>query len=438
MNKSKITNKEFLKLTIPLILSTITQPLLGAVDTAVVGHLDDPRFIGGVSVGAVIFSTIYWIFGFLRVTTTSLSAKAFGANSREESGVAFFRPLLIAVLIGFIFIIFQNPIFNGFMRVLAPGEEIIKYTYEYYRVLIYGAPFVLINYTILGWLMGRRLLKESLSTQIGGNLLNITLDFFFVFYLGYEVMGVAVATLISQIVTTLAGVYFISKRNDFDKKLLTREKLYNKKAIISMVSSNMNFMIRTICLLIQANIFTATSASFGPIVLAGNSILLQITYFMSYTFDGLANSASIYSGRALGSQDRKMLDDTYKITSKFIGIFALIMFILNSIFLEDLIGVFTNITAVRQSAVDHRIWLYIFPIVAGFGLSIYGIFTGTMSITSVRNSTVMALILYLAVWKISIPILGNNGVWLSMLVFYLGRSIFFLPMKKRIYENFMT
>ena len=196
MTNNNITNKMFLSLMIPFILSTITQPLLGAADMAVIGKLNNTNFISGVSIGTLIFNTIYWIFGFLRVSTTAYSAQSSHYTNKKDISDVFFRPLLIAFIISFIMIISQNLIFESSMKFINPDINIQKVAYTYFKILIWGAPFVLTNYVLLGWLMGLGNVKSSMTMQISGNLLNILLDILFVIFLDYKVEGVAYATLI--------------------------------------------------------------------------------------------------------------------------------------------------------------------------------------------------------------------------------------------------
>ena len=187
MNNNNITHKMFLSLMIPFILSTITQPLLGAADIAVVGKLNNVNYISGVSIGTLIFNTIYWIFGFLRVSTTAFSAQSSHYSDKKRVSDIFFRPIMIALFISLIMVIFQNIIFESSMKFIKPELEIEKAAITYFKILIWGAPFVLTNYVLLGWLMGLGNIKASMTMQISGNLLNIILDIIFVTVFNFKV-----------------------------------------------------------------------------------------------------------------------------------------------------------------------------------------------------------------------------------------------------------
>lgn len=232
MNNNNITHKMFLSLMIPFILSTITQPLLGAADIAVVGKLNNVNYISGVSIGTLIFNTIYWIFGFLRVSTTAFSAQSSHYSDKKRVSDIFFRPIMIALFISLIMVIFQNIIFESSMKFIKPELEIEKAAITYFKILIWGAPFVLTNYVLLGWLMGLGNIKASMTMQISGNLLNIILDIIFVTVFNFKVEGIAYATLISQIFSTFLGVYFIFPYTYH--KYIDLKSIINKKELISI------------------------------------------------------------------------------------------------------------------------------------------------------------------------------------------------------------
>lgn len=293
MTKSNISHKMFLNLMIPFVLSTITQPLLGAADIAVVGKLNDMSYISGVSIGTLIFNTIYWIFGFLRVSTTAFSAQSSHYKDKKSISDIFFRPILIALIISLNIIVFQDIIFESFIKFIQPEIEIQKNSDIYFKILIWGAPFVLTNYVLLGWLMGLGNIKFSMIMQISGNVLNIVLDIIFVIFLGLKVEGVAYATLISQIFSFCLGVYFILPYSYH--KYLNLKSIINKKELINIFCVNRDLMIRTICLVLHNNLFTMASSNLGGEILAANTVLFQIMSIISYTFDGIANTASVFS-----------------------------------------------------------------------------------------------------------------------------------------------
>jgi multidrug resistance protein, MATE family len=205
--KNACSHKEYLHLAIPLVISGISTPLLGAVDTAVVGRLPDPASIGGVAIGAVIFNTMYWLLGFLRVSTSGFTSQTEGLKDQKEVLLSFFRPMMMAALFGVLFLLFQVPILQISLNILGGNEEVSDIAASYFSIRIWGAPFVLLSYVMIGWLIGMGKVRLALATQILMNGLNILLDFIFVLGFGMGVVGVAFATLISEV--TMAELHFI-------------------------------------------------------------------------------------------------------------------------------------------------------------------------------------------------------------------------------------
>lgn len=421
----RLKNDEYLAVALPFILSTITQPLLGAVDTAIVGHLGNPAFIAGVSVGAVIFNTIYWLFGFLRVSTTGFSAQSVGSDNPEERMISFYRPLGIALVIGVFFVFMQGIIIKIAAAVISPDPEVLYVVERYFRILIWGAPCVLVNYVILGWLMGQMKVKASMFMQISGNLLNVVLDLFFVYGLSMNVGGIAAATLISQILSLLIGVSMMYRYGNFAP--VDIGKVFDRKAMIEVFKVNRDLMIRTVCLLVHINVFTAASASLGTIILSSNSVLLQIQSLMAYLFDGFANASSVFAGRAAGRGDKRFLKSVWRVSALWSFLMALLLSVLYLFFAPRFILLFTNIEEVVNVALEYSLWVALYPLCAAFALVFYGIFTGVSVTAPVRNSTIMALALFVAGYWLLFNRFGNHGLWVSLLLFYAGRSLFLLP-----------
>ena len=429
MNNNNITHKMFLSLMIPFILSTITQPLLGAADIAVVGKLNNVNYISGVSIGTLIFNTIYWIFGFLRVSTTAFSAQSSHYSDKKRVSDIFFRPIMIALFISLIMVIFQNIIFESSMKFIKPELEIEKAAITYFKILIWGAPFVLTNYVLLGWLMGLGNIKASMTMQISGNLLNIILDIIFVTVFNFKVEGVAYATLISQIFSTFLGAYFIFPYTYH--KYIDLKSIINKKELISIFCVNRDLMVRTICLVSHNNLFTMASSNLGGDILATNAILFQIMSIISYAFDGIANTASVFAGRARGQKDNLLMKNCWKKTFYWGVIFVILTTVIYLIFSDSIIRIFTKLPNIILLAKEYSKWILLYPSIAFLGLTFYGVFTGSAKTFPIMTSTIIAFILFFISWKYLIPLYENNGVWISLLVFYFGRGVFLIPQLKK-------
>ena len=430
-----LTHKDYFKIAFPFIVSTVTQPLLGAVDTAVIGKLGVAELIGGVAIGTVIMNTLYWLFGFFRVSTTGQSAIALGRNSHSEQASSLFRPFVLALCVGLVFIALQSLIWMGAEWIISPDASVGQNAKIYFDIMIYGAPFVLLNYTIIGWLMGQAKAKETLFTQVFGNVLNIALDIVFVLYFDMGIAGVAVATLIAQVTTFAIGVGFVLKTCQFSLfDHLTTAKM-SKKDLKVIMSSNMDLLLRTICILVFFNMMARVGSQLGPDVLATNAILMQVTFIVSYMFDGVANASSVFAGKAVGQKNPKLLDSVIKLNTQWTTAFVVVLTLLTLVFKEQIVMLFTTLPELNTLYLEMSPWLLVFPLVAGYGLTFYGIFTGTSTTKPVRNSSFITLLVFLVVQLLAVPQWGNHGLWLAFTLFYVGRFVFLYPSIQQVREK---
>lgn len=431
-----LTNREYLGLTVPFMLSTMTQPLMGAVNTAVMGQLPDPKYIAAVSLGAILFNNLYWLFGFLRVSTTGYAAQAFGAADRELGTLAFFKPLVLALLISLACIVFQKPILESYLAMIGATPEVNDLCREYYYILIWGAPLVLGNYVALGWLMGQTRVRASVFMQVSMNVLNMALSIWFVFGLHMDIVGVAFATLLSQLYGGVISVVLMYYYGEFDYKNLPWGELLDWRTFIGMLKVNVNLMIRTACLLTVNNIIAAVGASFGTVVLAANAVLLQLKDIMSYLIDGMANGAAIFSGRAVGAKSGAGLDAAIRMTFKWLVVLAVMLMGVYAAGNEFFIRLFTNIDEVVAMAMTYNVFVLFYPVCAGIGMVLYGVFCGATRTAPVRNMMLLALaVFYLLQWQL-VPKIGNSGLWLALLGFMAAQSVILLYYLKSLRKEF--
>lgn len=417
-------HKEYLAIAIPFMLATVTQPLLGAMDTAIIGRLEEASYIAGVAIGSTIFSTIYWLFGFLRVSTSAFSAQALGQQKEKDRYTAYFRPFFIALLISGIFIVFQGLIKQAAITIYNPEPDVIMQANTYFDILIWGAPFVLLGYVNIGWMMGKRLARETLILQISMNVLNILLDILFVLVLDFGVAGVAYGTLIAQIYGFVAGIYLIAMKLELGKCLQYKKDILDVASLKKIMSVNLDLIIRTICLLVMTNMFVAKGTEFGTLTLAANAILFQIQYMISYMFDGLANASSVFAGKAMGEKNAKEFKEIFSISNVYTGLLSVLLAAMMFIFGEPILTLFTTIDNVVMTSQEYVVWLVVFPFVVGVGLVYYGIFTGCTYTAPVRNSMLISLFIFVGAYYYLTPLYGNHGLWLAFILFSLGRSVF--------------
>lgn len=404
-------------------LSTLTQPLMGAVNTAVMGQLPDPKYIAAVSLGAILFNNLYWLFGFLRVSTTGYAAQAHGAADQRLSMLAFFKPLVLATIVSLLCIVLQRPIVDCYLGMIGAAADVNYLTRRYYYILIWGAPLTFFNYVALGWLMGQARVRASVFQQVSMNVLNMLLSVGFVFGLHLQIEGVAYASLLSQLYGALLGAGLMHYYGNFDYSKLPWGELLDWRQFIGMLQVNANLMIRTACLLTVNNIIAAVGASLGTVVLAANAVLLQLKDIMSYLIDGMANGAAIFSGKAVGSKDKQLFDETIRMTYKWL--LALALFLMGGYYLTSshCIRLFTSIQEVIVMAQAYELYVLFYPVCAGVGMVLYGVFCGATRTAPVRNMMLLALLVFYLLQYFLVPLWGNDGLWLALLGFMLTQSI---------------
>ena len=420
-----LTDREYLGITVPFMLSTMTQPLMGAVNTAVMGQMPDAKYIAAVSLGVILFNTIYWLFGFLRVSTTGYAAQAFGKKDKYDGMLAFFKPCIIALIVGFLCIILQKPMLDAYLWMIKPAEDVAELCKQYYYLLIWGAPLVLFNYVGLGWLMGQARIKASVGMQMSMNILNCILSIWFVTYLKMGIDGVAWATLLCQIYGAVAAAVLMHIYGDFDYKNLPWGELLDWHQFVGMLKVNANLMIRTVCLMGTNNVVAAVGASFGTEVLAANAVLLQIKDIISYLIDGMANGAAIFSGKAYGKRDKELFNAGISVTYKWLTIFSLALMGIYWVGHSCFIKIFTEIDSVIAIAEEFNWYVILYPPISGVGMVLYGVYCGATQTGPIRNVMVASALFFYIAQLVLVPILGNHGLWIAWLSFFGVQSILY-------------
>ncbi|MDF2039927.1 MATE family efflux transporter [Cytobacillus oceanisediminis] len=420
-------HRTYLALVFPLLLSSLTTPLLGATDTAIAGRFSDASYIGGVAVGTLIFNTLYWLFGFLRVATSGFTAQADGSGEKNGLLLSLLRPLAIALFMGVVFLLLQMPILAGTLALIGAEPAVEESTSAYFSIRIWGAPFVLAGYVILGWLMGVSEVRKTFILVLMSNSLNILLSIWFALGMDWGMKGLAAGTMLSEVVSAAVGAWMVKRKLAItlsDMQSVARNSFIEKNALMKMFKVNRDLFIRTACLLLAFQLFTISGAAFGTNVLAANAVLMQVQFLMVYVYDGFANGSSILAGRAIGRKDVEQFKLVTRMTKQW-SFFAPCMIVLVFLFADFWIWpVFTNLKEVLTLIDEHSFWLAIVAFAASFGVVGYGIFTGATEVSYVRNSMVLAAIFYvMAIYPLT-HFFGNHGLWASFILFCLCRSFF--------------
>ncbi|MDA0240163.1 MAG: MATE family efflux transporter [Proteobacteria bacterium] len=430
-------HRQIWRLAGPIIVANLSVPLLGAVDTAVMGHLPDAKFLGGVAVGAIIFNFIYWGFGFLRMGTTGLTAQAYGANDGNELRAVFSRALMLAGAIGLLLWIIQVPLIWAGMTLFDASAEVEELARTYFQVRIWSAPAVLANYCLIGWFIGVQNTRAALILQIVLNGTNIILDLIFVLGLGMTVAGVAAATVLAEYATIAVGFFLMRRAYRKIGGTGLGTNLFDPGKLKRLVALNFDIMIRTLCLIGAFAFFTRQGARYGDATLAANAVLLQFQQFLSFGLDGFAHAAEALVGGAIGARDRQGFRETVKLTGIWAVIVAMLYTVVYAAAGGPIIGILTDIEEVRRIADQFKFWLVISPILSVWSFMLDGIFIGATRTAEMRNAMIASLAVFLAsVWLLT-PSLGNDGLWLSLMLFMIVRALALIAYYPQI-ERSMT
>ena len=407
----------------PIILSNLSVPLVGVVDTAVVGHLPDPIYIGAVALGALIFSFLYWGFGFLRMGTTGFVAQAYGAENSNEVSAVLMRALLLAMAFGVLIILLQHPIGSVSFSLLEGGVELEAEAIDYYQIRVWSAPAVLGNYAVLGCLIGLQNTRSALVLQLVLNLTNVLLDLVFVLQFGWGVEGVAAASVISEYLALVVGFIIIKSNLARIGGGLKLQGVLNKEKLKALLHVNFNIFIRTLCLVFAFAYFTAQGTKLGEVTLAANAVLLHLQHVLAYGLDGFAHAVEALAGSAYGARNRKAFHSAMFYTTLWALVLAGVYTLVYFLFGTSIISILTGIEAVRMSAYTYLPWLLISPILSVWSFQLDGIFIGTTRTVEMRNGMLISLLAYLgAVWAL-VPVWGNHGLWLSLIIFMVLRAL---------------
>lgn len=405
----------------PIILSNITVPLLGLVDTAVVGHLPDSRYLAGVTLGATLFSFLYWGFGFLRMGTTGLTSQAVGRESDSEVRNLLGQALLMAAIIGIGLIVLSKPLIALGLWLLDGSETATQLAAEYAAIRILSAPAVLANYAILGWFLGQQNSRVTLAILVLTNSVNIALDLLFVVGLGMTSDGVAWATVIADYTALSFGLWLVMRQLRLLEGRFLRERLFKLAAYRELLQVNGQLFLRTLGLLFAMAFFTAQGASQGDTVLAANAVLLQFIMLTSYGLDGFAHAAEALTGHAVGRRRWGEFSLAVRAAGRFSLITATTAALAFALGGNALIALLTDLPEVRASAATYLPWVVVMPLIAVWSYLLDGVFIGATATREMRNSILAGLAVYLPLWWITQP-LGNHGLWLALTAFTLVRS----------------
>ncbi|MCG6890495.1 MAG: MATE family efflux transporter [Gammaproteobacteria bacterium] len=419
----EITHRKVWMLAGPIILSNISVPLVGAVDTAVVGHLPGPEAIGAVAIGALIFSFLYWGFGFLRMGTTGFVAQAFGAGDWNSLADTLMRVLMLALLLGAFTILIATPIIQLAFYLIDSSAEVEGLASDYAVIRIFSAPAVLCLYAFSGIFIGMHNTRAAFVLQLILNISNVLLDLLFVLGFGWGVEGVAAASVIAEYLAMLSGFYLLRHRLRDAYERYDRARLLERSALTQLFTANGNIFVRTLCMLFAFSYFTAKSAGQGEVILAANAILMHMQSIMAYGLDGFAHAVEALAGSAYGAGKKQAFRRAVILTSAWAAFVALLAALVYWLLGESIVALFTNIDAVVESALHYLPWMIAAPLISVWSFQLDGIFIGSGHTREMRNAMIVSTLAYLAMLQLTIPLLGNHGLFLGLAFFMLMRAL---------------
>lgn len=416
-------NRRILRLAIPSIVSNITVPLLGLVDVIIVGHLGETAFIGAIAVGGLLFSILYWNFGFLRMGTSGLTSQAFGRKDQEAEMRILVQAVTVGLISALVMLLLQYPIERLAFRLLDTSSDVERYAVTYFRICIWGAPAVLIQYGFTGWFIGMQNSRYPMYIAIAVNVINILCSSFLVFGLGWQVEGVALGTVIAQYVGVgMALLLWLCRYKDLREWIHFRGSL-QWFAMRRFFAVNRDIFLRTLCLIAVTTFFTSTGARQGDVILAVNTLLMQLFTLFSYIMDGFAYAGEALVGRYVGARNLRQLRRAVRALFGWgIGM-SLLFTLLYGIGGEHFLRLLTNDVFVIQAASHYFYWVLAIPL-AGFAAFLWdGILIGATATRFMLWAMLVASVSFFVIYYCFSGATNNHVLWLSFLVYLALRGI---------------
>lgn len=420
---SKREHKEVWSLAWPMIISNISVPLVGLVDTAVIGHLPDSHHLAAVAIGSMIFSIVYWAFGFLRMGTTGLTAQAVGSEDPTTNRTLLAQSLIMALFIGLSIILLQGPIIELALHWIAADPLVTEEANNYAAIRVYGAPAVLCNFALLGWFVGNQNTRIPLLLLTVTNLLNMLMDVIAVYGLGMHADGVAMATVIAEYGSLLLGLYLSRRILKPLGGTLLAESLTQVRHYTALFQVNRYLFVRTLAILFSIAFFTAQGARQGTDILSANAVLLNFLLLISNGLDGFAHATEALIGKRSGRQDMPGFYRTIMTATIWSFITALLFTLFFWIAGVWIIRLLTSLESVQQQAMIYLPWLITLPLISVWSFLLDGIFIGATQVKAMQNTMLFSVFcVFLPAWWLLRP-LENHGLWIAFLTLFLARGV---------------
>ncbi|WP_421854094.1 MATE family efflux transporter [Oricola sp.] len=426
----EVTNRMVFAIAAPMTLAYLTTPILGLVDTGVIGQFGDAVLIGGLAVGAIIFDIVFTTFNFLRAGTTAFVAQAVGRGDETAQQAVFWRAVLLAAVLGVAILIVSPIIREAAIFVMDPGDAVAEATSTYVTIRMLGAPFSLINYALLGLLLGQGRAMAGLLLQTLLNGINIAGSIWFGLVLGWAIEGVALGTVLGEAIAAVLGFWWILR--GFDKRLAPSwAVILERTAFLRLISVNRDIMIRSFALLAGFALFTRAGAQFGAVTLAANAILMNFFMIAGYYLDGFATAAEQIVGRSVGARHPPAFWRAVKLTCLWGFALAGFTTVMVLIFGPAVIDILTTAEDVRAVARTYLAWAAITAVVGVLAFQMDGVFIGATWSVDMRNMMLLSLAIFIGLLLLVLPVWGNHGLWFALNVFLGIRGLSLLAILPR-------
>ena len=418
-----IRDRQILKIALPSIVSNITVPLLGMIDVAIVGHMGSPVYIGAVAVGSMIFNLVYWLFGFLRMGSSGLTSQALGGRELTEVTRILVRSMTVALGIAFLMIVLQVPLKGLMFWLIGPTADVVPFASTYFNIVIWGAPASLGLFSLLGWFIGMQNTRFPMMISIIQNVVNILASLLLVYGFGMKIEGVALGTVIAQYAGLLMALGLLFRYYGRLRQYLVMKGTFVREAMGRFFNVNRDIFLRTLCLVAVNLFFTSAGARQGAVILSVNTVLLQLYLFFSYFMDGFAYAGEALGGKAYGAHNRIVFRETLRRLWMWMLIVTSAFTLLYIIGGQWIVSVLTDESAVIAVSRDYLWWAWLIPAAGAVAFIWDGIFIGLTATRGMLVSSFVSALVFFGVYKMTVDVMGNHGLWLAQIVYLAMRGI---------------
>lgn len=431
----KLRDRQILNIALPSIVSNITVPLLGLIDVAITGHLGSAAYIGAIAVGGMLFNIIYWMFAFLRMGTSGMTAQAFGARNLTEVVNILLRALFVSLTISAVMLCLQVPVRELSLSVIMPSEEVATYTRTYFNICIWGAPAALSLFALTGWYVGMQNSKIPMVVAITQNVANILVSLLLVYGLNMKIEGVALGTVTAQYIGLIVALFLLVLNYLRLRRYMCLKFVLAGGALLKFFSLNKDIFLRTCCLILVHFFFISAGAKQGETELAVNTMLMQLFTLYSYIMDGFAFAGEAMVGKAIGGRMRDIYDDTIRHLFRWgwvlAALFTLAYWGLGNPFLSLL----TDDAKVIEMAREYQPWTLLFPL-CGMAAFIWdGIYIGATATKGMLISMATGMAVFFLLYFSLVPVWKNHGLWVAFVLYLATRGICQTLMRNGVWKT---